>query len=90
MNQIKARHILVASQDLAESIKQQLDQGSSFAELAVLHSSCPSKQSGGELGFFSKGQMVKPFEDAVFALEVNQVSGPVQTQFGYHIIERTA
>ncbi|MCH2400552.1 MAG: peptidyl-prolyl cis-trans isomerase, partial [Pirellulales bacterium] len=63
--------------------------GSDFAEVAKEHSDCPSGQQGGALGEFSPGQMVPEFDQVVFSAEVNQVHGPVQTQFGYHLIEIT-
>jgi len=89
--QVTARHILV--QTLAEAMDARemiTEHGQSFADVAQKLSKCPSGQSGGALGTFGKGQMVKPFEDAAFGLEVGKVSLPVQTQFGFHLIERTA
>jgi len=72
-------------------LKDKIIGGESFADLAAQHSKCPSgKQSGGELGEFSPGQMVKEFDTVVFNDEVGKVHGPVQTQFGYHLIEITA
>ena len=72
-------------QELAAKIKA----GSDFAELAKEHSDCPSAKSGGDLGSFGKGQMVKPFEDAAFTMDVGQTSDVVETDFGYHLILRT-
>jgi peptidyl-prolyl cis-trans isomerase C len=86
---IRASHILVEDENKAQKLKESLDSGADFGNLAKKHSMCPSKEKGGDLGFFGKGQMVKEFEDAAFSLEVGQVSGPVKTQFGYHLIKVT-
>ena len=86
---VKASHILVSSLEEANKVISELKNGKEFGELARKYSSCPSGKQGGDLGFFSKGQMVKEFEDAAFSLEVGSVSGPVKTQFGYHIIKVT-
>lgn len=87
--QVKASHILVDTEEEAVKIKSEIDGGMSFADAAKQYSSCPSSEKGGDLGFFGKGQMVPEFEDAAFALEENVVSAPVQTQFGYHLIQKT-
>ncbi len=84
--ELRARHILLASLEDAQGVKAELDAGRDFEEMAREKSTGPSGPSGGDLGFFSRGQMVKEFEDAVFALEIGEVSDPVQTQFGWHII----
>lgn len=89
MAKASARHILVASKQECENLKTQIEKGGSFAELAKKHSKCPSGQRGGDLGSFSKGQMVPEFDKVVFSAEVGKVQGPVQTQFGYHLIEVT-
>ena len=85
-----ARHILVSTLDKANKLKSEINSEEDFARLATEHSQCPSGKQGGNLGVFSEGQMVKPFEDATFALSVGSVSEPVQTQFGYHLIYRVA
>jgi peptidyl-prolyl cis-trans isomerase C len=72
-----------------ESLKQKIENGADFAEMAAAHSKCPSGQRGGNLGEFGKGQMVPEFEAVVFNEEVGKVHGPVKTQFGYHLIEVT-
>lgn len=86
---IRASHILVEKEYEAEDVLKKLKEGSSFESLAKAFSKCPSSEEGGDLGEFSKGQMVKPFEEAAFALKSGEVSAPVRTQFGYHIIKRT-
>jgi peptidyl-prolyl cis-trans isomerase C len=90
MNQVRASHILVSDQATAQKLKTEIEQGqSTFEDAARLHSSCPSKQKGGDLGWFGRGQMVKPFEEAAFAGAIGKVSEPVKTQFGYHLIKVT-
>ena len=85
----KASHILVKSKDLASKSKAEIQKGAKFEEMARKHSTCPSKSKGGDLGWFGPGQMVKPFEDAVKKSGVGSISDPVQTQFGYHLLEVT-
>ena len=104
VNQVRASHILLmyagsarssakrsreAAAQQIESIKAQIDGGADFADLANQHSDCPSGRSGGDLGVFGRGQMVGPFEEVAFGLEVGATSGVVETDFGYHIIRRT-
>jgi parvulin-like peptidyl-prolyl isomerase len=89
MNEIRASHILVNDEKTANQIKTQIAGGAAFEEMAELHSSCPSKENGGDLGWFGRGQMVKPFEDAAFGLSEGKISEPVKTQFGYHLIKVT-
>lgn len=86
---VKASHILVHTEDEAKTIKTMLDEGEDFALLARQYSTCPSKAVGGDLGYFKRGQMVKEFENAAFSLPVGQISDPVQTQFGWHLIKVT-
>ena len=87
--QVKASHILVKTEEEAKKLYDEIKNGASFAKIAEEKSLCPSGQNGGDLGFFGKGMMVKPFEDAAFSLEVGELSQPVQTQFGWHLIEVT-
>lgn len=103
-DQVQASHILLMyqgsmrssatrSKDDAktqiEDLKQKIDGGADFADLARKHSDCPSGKSGGDLGAFGRGQMVKPFEQAAFGLGVGETSDVIETPFGYHIIQRT-
>lgn len=81
-----ASHILLESQEDAQAVREELDGGADFAEVAKAKSTGPSGPNGGDLGWFGKGMMVKPFEDAVIALEPGQVSEPIETQFGWHVI----
>jgi peptidyl-prolyl cis-trans isomerase C len=83
----RARHILVSSQEACEDLKSRIAGGEDFAELAKAHSDCPSGRSGGDLGEFQPGQMVREFDDVAFNKEVGKVHGPVRTQFGFHLIE---
>jgi len=83
----KARHILTETQEECQNLKDQIKNGSDFAKLAQQHSKCPSGQQGGDLGEFTNGQMVREFDEVVFRDEIGKVHGPIQTQFGYHLIE---
>lgn len=83
-----ASHILVADEKTAKEVKEKLDKGEDFAALAKKYSKdTANAANGGELGTFSRGQMVKEFEDAAFSLKEGEISAPVKTQFGYHIIK---
>ncbi len=96
---VRARHILVAKnagddektkmekKTKAELLRKQLLDGADFADLAAKNSDCPSKTGGGDLGYFPRGRMVKPFEDAAFSQKINSISPVVETDFGYHIIQ---
>ena len=86
---MRASHILVDSLEQANSILAEANP-LNVGQLAQQHSKCPSKAAGGDLGEFGPGMMVKPFEDATVATPVGEISQPVQTQFGYHLIYRTA
>ena len=106
VNKIRASHILIMHKDSQnsrsdiskekaleeiESIHKQVVGGEiSFADAAVKHSDCSSADGGGNLGEFGKGMMVKPFEEMAFSLEIDQVSEPFESEFGYHIIKREA
>lgn len=85
-----ARHILVESKEQCEELKSQIEGGADFAEMAAAHSKCPSGKEGGELGEFGPGQMVLEFDEVVFSGEVGKCLGPVQTDFGFHLIEITS
>ena len=86
--QVRARHILVADEPKAKEVLAKLKAGGSWDALAKQYSTDPaSKDKGGELGFFGRGQMVGPFQDAAFGAKVNQIVGPVKSPFGYHIIQ---
>jgi len=96
---VKASHILIKVEPTAddakkaeaskkiEEIQQKLKEGGDFAELAKEYSEGPSSAKGGDLGYFQRGQMVKPFEDTAFSMKANEVSGRVETRFGYHLIK---
>jgi len=86
---IRASHILVEKHSQALRVLEELKAGKDFKILAKEHSTCPSRKRGGDLGFFGRGQMVKEFENAAFGLKKGEVSEPIKTQFGYHIIKKT-
>jgi len=103
-DQVRASHILLMYAGSARStatrtkeqaassiraLRTQLDEGGDFGTLAKQNSDCPSSRSGGDLGAFGRGQMVPAFEQAAFGLDVGQVSDVIETDFGYHIIQRT-
>lgn len=85
-DEIRASHILVKTEAEAVKLREKIEGGKSFADAAAMYSECPSGANGGDLGFFGRGVMVKPFEDAAFGLETGVVSQPVETQFGWHLI----
>ena len=90
MSTARARHILVATEQACEELKNQIEAGSDFASMAKDHSQCPSGKQGGDLGEFGQGQMVREFDEVVFNAELGKVHGPVKTQVGYHLIEITS
>ncbi|MEM7541370.1 MAG: peptidylprolyl isomerase [Pseudomonadota bacterium] len=90
MAQAAARHILVETEAQCETLKQEIAAGADFADVARQHSTCPSSAQGGDLGTFGPGMMVPEFDKVVFSGDVGVVHGPVQTQFGFHLLEITS
>lgn len=90
MAKATARHILVDSEEICLELKKEIEQGADFGDIAKEYSSCPSGSQGGDLGEFGPGMMVPEFDKVVFSAPVNTVQGPVQTQFGYHLLEVTS
>jgi len=90
MPQATARHILVDTAENCQALKIEIEAGADFADIARQHSNCPSGSRGGDLGSFGPGMMVPEFDKVVFSADVGTVQGPVQTQFGYHLIEVTS
>lgn len=88
MQTFSAKHILVSHEYEAQDLIKKLNDGVSFEDLAQKFSKCPSSQQGGDLGSFTQGRMVPEFEQAVLGLEPGEVSEPVRTAFGYHLILR--
>ncbi len=89
MAKASARHILVDTEQQCNELKDQITSGADFGDVAKQHSKCPSGGSGGDLGEFGPGMMVKEFDEVVFSAPLNEVQGPVKTQFGYHLLEVT-
>lgn len=87
MIKVHARHILVPEEQRCRELKERIENGEDFADLARRYSHCPSGHNGGDLGEFEKGRMVPQFDWVAFEGELNKVHGPVRTQFGYHLIE---
>lgn len=85
----RASHILVKEKALADDLRRKIVNGASFSTMAKEHSTCPSKSSGGDLGWFGPGKMVRQFEEAVKRLGHGSMSPVVSTQFGFHIIKKT-
>jgi peptidyl-prolyl cis-trans isomerase C len=90
MTKASARHILVATEEKCNELKNRIESGEDFAAIAKEFSTCPSGRSGGDLGEFGPGMMVKEFDEVVFSAPINEVQGPVKTQFGYHLVEVTS
>ncbi len=87
---VSAKHILTKEIEEIEKVAKEIEEGLSFEDAAKKYSTCPSKERGGDLGSFIRGQMVKEFEDVAFASDIDVISKPVKTQFGYHLIKVTA
>ncbi len=87
--EVRASHLLVDSKEQAEQCREEILAGKSFAQVAKEVSKCPSGSQGGDLGYFTRGRMVAPFENAAFSLPVGELSEPIQTQFGWHLITVT-
>jgi len=85
-SEIRARHILVTSEEEAKELRQEIVDGKDFGHVARKKSQCPSSYNCGDLGFFRRGAMVPEFDEAAFSLPLNQVSEPVKTNFGWHLI----
>ena len=90
VTEVRASHILVDTKEEAETLRKEILAGKDFAAVAKESSKCPSGAQGGDLGYFGKGMMVPEFEQAAFNLPVGEVSEPVKTQFGWHLIKVTA
>ena len=88
-SQVRCSHILVKTETEAKTLLERIKKGESFAKIAMDYSQCPSRKQGGDLGSFGRGMMVREFEKAAFALQKDQLSSPVKTEFGWHIIKRT-
>ena len=88
MSKATARHILLNSEKLAKKLKKEIIKDEiTFEKAAKKYSKCPSKKSGGNLGTFSKGEMVKEFDSIVFSKDLHRIHGPIKTEFGFHLIE---
>lgn len=88
VKEVHASHILVKTEKEAKDVKAMLQPGSgNFSELAKKFSICPSAKKGGDLGWFHRGQMVKPFENASFGAKEDEIVGPIKTEFGWHLIK---
>lgn len=85
--EVRAEHILVQTEAQAIVLESKIKNGESFEALAKQYSMCPSGRQGGDLGYFGRGQMVPEFENAAFKMAIGEVSEPVKTQFGWHIIK---
>ncbi len=87
--EVRASHLLVQTEEEAKQLREAILNGKKFEDVAQEVSLCPSGANGGDLGFFGKGVMVKEFEDAAFSMNVGDLSEPIQTQFGWHLLYLT-
>ena len=87
VSEVRASHILVKSEEEAKKVLEELKKGVSFDKIAMERSLCPSKKKGGDLGWFGRGRMVRQFELTAFSLKKGEISQPVKTEFGWHIIK---
>jgi len=86
VNEVRASHLLVDSEEQAINLREEIVAGKEFAEVAKTVSKCPSGRNGGDLGFFGRGRMVPEFDQAAFTQPVGEISEPIKTQFGYHLL----
>jgi peptidyl-prolyl cis-trans isomerase C len=87
--EVRASHLLVDSEEQCKQLREEILAGKDFAEVAKAVSKCPSGRDGGDLGFFGRGRMVPEFDQAAFNMPVGEVSEPVKTQFGWHLLKVT-
>jgi parvulin-like peptidyl-prolyl isomerase len=88
VDKVHCAHILVKTEQEARALLDQLNKGANFSKIAMEKSLCPSGKRGGDLGVFGRGKMVREFENAAFTLQKGQMSQPIKTEFGWHIIKR--
>jgi peptidyl-prolyl cis-trans isomerase C len=86
VNEVRASHLLVDSEEQALNLREEIVAGKAFEEVAKAVSKCPSGRNGGDLGFFGRGRMVPEFDQAAFTQPVGEISEPIKTQFGYHLL----
>lgn len=87
VKEVHASHILVKTEAEAKAALEEIENGKQFSQIAKERSMCPSGKNGGDLGWFKRGQMVKPFENSAFSMKKGEMSAPVKTQFGWHLIK---
>ena len=89
MAEVRASHLLVQTEAEAKELREEIINGRDFADVAAEVSLCPSGANGGDLGFFGRGVMVREFQEAAFSMNVGDLSEPIQTQFGCHLLQLT-